>query len=698
MKKLILHIAIFVLGVAFANSQTLNSSGKIENMGTIKIKSGQVTKLAQDTIDGRFEMLQQPLNTFFSVPNIVYGQLVIKNKGKKIILDEKDQFGRIKKLIVRDSLIMADSARFGVNYIGLNPEVVIAQSSVTNNESAYQGKRDLVMQNYVMQQDLLANGKFSRLNIDNPFGVNVKTGGFEITEKLTLTKGELQNSTANNFTMKDSTEIERFVGASLAETPKFENNVNITYSGVGSLVTSGEVPPNPTTLRNLKVNNTDSLILSKNITVNDTLQIRAKLLALADTLTYTNSRNPIYLDSSYSEVSGYFRRTSIPTGQNVVFHNPYTFVNFADAQAKGSIQEILLDIRYRTFPKYDVSNSKVQRSFDFYAFDINGDEIFGGFTADFGFGWRVDTNYWNDETNQLISSFNELILQKWNGLDYDDLESTLPALDDPNNWGHSNYFTLNSTGSYAIGLSSLLSIFVQSKVLLEGSYIPNSQGRMRMDMWNGRQGNLLLTGLNQNQFPINLVKNIDITQIKSVPDSVVDWVVVEFRNSTDPNLKFSKLLLVRYDGRIVDIYGNPNVRISKNEFDPKIHDSSFDVVIFHRNHASVKSLAPIELIAENNTREYNFSSTDFVMGAPASLKLVDISTDKNIYALRAGYYVNDTQSLSNMLNVLNPFTQRDDHLVVWNNVSTFGYMMFDYDMDGIITTRDFNMSWNNREE
>lgn len=698
MKKLILHIAIFVLGVAFANSQTLNSSGKIENMGTIKIKSGQVTKLAQDTIDGRFEMLQQPLNTFFSVPNIVYGQLVIKNKGKKIILDEKDQFGRIKKLIVRDSLIMADSARFGVNYIGLNPEVVIAQSSVTNNESAYQGKRDLVMQNYVMQQDLLANGKFSRLNIDNPFGVNVKTGGFEITEKLTLTKGELQNSTANNFTMKDSTEIERFVGASLAETPNFENNVNITYSGVGSLVTSGEVPPNPTTLRNLKVNNTDSLILSKNITVNDTLQIRAKLLALADTLTYTNSRNPIYLDSSYSEVSGYFRRTSIPTGQNVVFHNPYTFVNFADAQAKGSIQEILLDIRYRTFPKYDVSNSKVQRSFDFYAFDINGDEIFGGFTADFGFGWRVDTNYWNDETNQLISSFNELILQKWNGLDYDDLESTLPALDDPNNWGHSNYFTLNSTGSYAIGLSSLLSIFVQSKVLLEGSYIPNSQGRMRMDMWNGRQGNLLLTGLNQNQFPINLVKNIDITQIKSVPDSVVDWVVVEFRNSTDPNLKFSKLLLVRYDGRIVDIYGNPNVRISKNEFDPKIHDSSFDVVIFHRNHASVKSLAPIELIAENNTREYNFSSTDFVMGAPASLKLVDISTDKNIYALRAGYYVNDTQSLSNMLNVLNPFTQRDDHLVVWNNVSTFGYMMFDYDMDGIITTRDFNMSWNNREE
>ncbi len=698
MKKLILHIAIFVLGVAFANSQTLNSSGKIENMGTIKIKSGQVTKLAQDTIDGRFEMLQQPLNTFFSVPNIVYGQLVIKNKGKKIILDEKDQFGRIKKLIVRDSLIMADSARFGVNYIGLNPEVVIAQSSVTNNESAYQGKRDLVMQNYVMQQDLLANGKFSRLNIDNPFGVNVKTGGFEITEKLTLTKGELQNSTANNFTMKDSTEIERFVGASLAETPNFENNVNITYSGVGSLVTSGEVPPNPTTLRNLKVNNTDSLILSKNITVNDTLQIRAKLLALADTLTYTNSRNPIYVDSSYSEVSGYFRRTSIPTGQNVVFHNPYTFVNFADAQAKGSIQEILLDIRYRTFPKYDVSNSKVQRSFDFYAFDINGDEIFGGFTADFGFGWRVDTNYWNDETNQLISSFNELILQKWNGLDYDDLESTLPALDDPNNWGHSNYFTLNSTGSYAIGLSSLLSIFVQSKVLLEGSYIPNSQGRMRMDMWNGRQGNLLLTGLNQNQFPINLVKNIDITQIKSVPDSVVDWVVVEFRNSTDPNLKFSKLLLVRYDGRIVDIYGNPNVRISKNEFDPKIHDSSFDVVIFHRNHASVKSLAPIELIAENNTREYNFSSTDFVMGAPASLKLVDISTDKNIYALRAGYYVNDTQSLSNMLNVLNPFTQRDDHLVVWNNVSTFGYMMFDYDMDGIITTRDFNMSWNNREE
>lgn len=698
MKKLILHIAIFVLGVAFANSQTLNSSGKIENMGTIKVKSGQVTKLAQDTIDGRFEMLQKPQNTFYSVPNIVYGQLVIKNQGKKMIMDDKDQFGRIKKLTVRDSLIMTDSARFGVFYIGLDPEVVIAQSSVINIESAYQGKRDLIMQNYVEQQDLLANGKFSRLNIDNPFGVNVKSGGFEITEKLTLTQGELRNSTENNFTMKDSTEIERYVGASLAETPNFENNVNITYSGVGTMETSGEVPPNPTTLRNLKVNNTDSLILSKNVTVNDTLQIRAKLLALSDTLTYTNSRNPIYIDSSYSEVSGYFRRTSIPTGQNVVFHNPYTYMNFADDQAKGAIQEILLDIRYRTFPKFDVSNSKVQRSFDFYAFDINDAEIFGGFTANFGFGWRVDTNYRNDETNQLISSFNELILQKWSGIDYEDLESSLPILDERNNWGYATYQLLNSSGSFAIGLPSSSTIYVQSRVLLEGAYIPNSQGRMRMDLWNGRQGNLLLTGLNPNQFPINLVNNIDITQIKSVPDSVVDWVVIEFRNIADPNLKFSKLLLVRYDGKIVDIFGNRNVRISKNEFNPQIHDSSFDVVIFHRNHASVKSIAPIKLIAENNTREYDFSSTDFVMGAPATLKLVDISADKNIYALRAGYYVNNEQSISNMVNVLNPFTQRDDHLVVWNNVSTFGYMMFDYDMDGIITTRDFNISWNNREE
>lgn len=685
------------MGFAVATSQTLNSSGKIENLGTIKVKSGQV-QIKQDTIDGRFELLQNLPSVYYEVPNIVYNQLVIKNQGKKFVSDtKKDNFGSIKSIIVRDSMILGNDALLTTYYAGTNPQDVIAQSTVVNDSSRYVAHRDLVMRNNTKSQDLWANGKFSRLNIDNPLGVNVKSGGFEITSKLTLTSGELRNSYDNNFTMKDSAEIERHVGAYLAYEPRFENSVNVTYIGNGSISTTGEIPTNKNVLKNLRVRNTDSLILTKNVSVNDTLELRAKILALADTLIYRNRYNPIFLDTTHSEISGMFLRTQIPTGERAYFHNPYTYFFFADDAAKGDINSILLDMRMKTYPRFDNTNAKIQRSIDIEAFDANNNSISNGFSADFGYGWRYDLNKPYDETGILSDSFLELLLQKWEGTDYADLESAVPRHDSKFGWAFANYNQFNSTGSYSIGLSTSLSIFVQSRVLLEGSYIANSNGLMRTDLWNGMQGNLLVQGIKQQQYPYNKV-NINVNQIISVPDSVVDWIVLEFRNTVNPEVKFSKLLLVRYDGKIVDLNGNPNIRISKNEFDPKSQPSSFDLVILHRNHASVKSLEPIRLIAENNTRVYDFSQPSFVLGGTASLKLVEATPTTRQFALKAGYNLTDAIGQNQMENVLNPFTQKSDHLVIWDKISQTGYLMLDYDMDGIITTRDYNVSWNNREK
>lgn len=697
MKKLILHIAIILLGVAAATAQTLNSTGKIENLGTIKVKSGQV-QLKQDTIDGRVELLQNAPTVYYEVPNMVYNQLVIKNQGKKFVSDtKKDNFGSIRNIVVRDSMIFRNDALLTTYYIGTKPEDVIAQATVVNDSSQYIAHRDLVMRNNTKPQDIIANGKFSRLNIDNPLGVNVKSGGFEITSKLTLTSGELRNSDANNFTMKDSTEIERHVGATLAYEPRFENSVNVTYVGKGSLTTSGEIPSNKNVLKNLRVHNTDSLVLTRNVSVNDTLEMRAKILALADTLIYRNRINPIFLDTTHSEISGMFLRTQIPVGERVVFNNPYTYFYFAVNAAKGNLSNILLDMRMKTYPRYDDSNAKIQRSIDIFAFDENNNLLSSGFSGNFGYGWRYDLNKAYDETGYLYQSFLDLLLQKWDGLDYQDLESGVPQLDSKYGWAFSNYGQFNASGSYAIGLSSSLSIFVQSRVLLEGSYIANSNGLMRTDLWNGRQGNLLVDGIKLNQFPYNRA-NVNVNQITAVPDSVVDWIVLEFRNTVNPDVKFSKLLLVRYDGKIVDLNGNPNIRIAKSEFDPKSQSSSFDLVIMHRNHASIKSLEPIRLIAENNSKVYDFSQPDFVYGGTAALKLVEATPTTRQFALRAGYNLTNPIGQNDMVNVLNPFTFKRDHLVVWDNISQTGYLMLDYDMDGIITTRDYNVSWNNREK
>lgn len=685
-----------ILGVAAATSQTLNSSGKIENMGTIKVKNGQV-KMNQDTILGRFELSQKGETSQQTVPNMVYNQLVVKNTAKKIVQDDrKDVNNNTLPVVVLDSLIIDDSTNFTTQWIGWNPTDVQAKGTVKNN-AKYTGPKDIIMNNKSESQDLLANGKFSRLNIDNPLGVNVKSGGFEITSKLTLTSGNLRNSEVNNFTMKDSTEIERHVGANLAYEPRFENSVNVTYIGSGSLSTTGEIPTDKNVLKNLRVRNTDSLILTKNVSVNDTLELRAKILALADTLIYRNRYNPIFLDTTHSEISGMFLRTQIPTGEQAYFHNPYTYFFFADNYSKGNISSILLDMRMKTYPRFDDSNAKIQRSIDIEAFDANNNTISNGFNANFGYGWRYDLSKPYDETGFLSDSFLELLLQKWEGTDYLDLEPGVPQLESKYGWAFANYNKFNSTGSFAIGLSTSLSIFVQSRVLLEGSYLGNSNGLMRTDLWNGMQDNLLVEGIKQQQYPYNKV-NINVNQITSVPDSVVDWVVLEFRNTVNPEVKFSKLLLVRYDGKIVDLNGNPNIRITKSEYDPKNQSSSFDLVVLQRNHASVKTLDPIRLIAENNSKVYDFSQPSFVLGGTASLKLVEATPTTRQFALKAGYNLTDAIGQNQMENVLNPFTFKRDHLVVWDNISQTGYMMLDYDMDGIITTRDYNVSWNNREK
>lgn len=698
MKKIILHIAILFLGLAASNAQTLNSTGKIENMGTIKVKSGQV-QIKQDTIDGRVELLQNAPNVYYEVPNMVYNQLVIKNEGRKFVSDsKKDNTGSVKNLVARDSLILDEKALLTTYYTGSNPEDIIAKATVVNYNSQYIGNRNFVMQNNIAPQDLWANGKFSRLYIDNPLGVNVRSGGFEITGKLTLKAGELRNSPQNNFTMKDSTEIERHVNASLAYEPRFENSVNVTYIGKGTISTTGEIPSDKNVLKNLRVKNTDSLILTRRVTVNDTLELQAKIIALADTLVYTNRLNPIFLDTAHSEISGMFLRTNINPGERIYFNNPFTYLYFADVNALGNIGSILMDIRAKTYPKYDLSKSKIVRSFDITAFDKANNVINGNtYLADFGYGWRFDLNKNFDETGNLSSSFAELILQKWDGIDYFDLESSQPQLNAKHGWAFANYNQLTSGGSFAIGLPSSSTIFVQSKVLLEGAYKPNSDGLMRTDLWNGMQGNLLIDGIKQNQFPYNRT-GVNVSQITSVPDSVVDWIVLEFRNTNDPNVKFSKLLLVRYDGTIVDLYGNSHIRITKSEFDPKNTSSNFDLVILHRNHASVRSLEPIKLIPENNNRVYDFTNPQFVLGGTASLKLVEATPNSRKFALRAGYNTLNPSTQDQMINVINPFTSKSDHLVVWDNISQIGYLIYDYDLDGIITTKDFNTSWNNREK
>ena len=694
-QKIINIILLFILAAGPIFAQGLdNKGGKIDNIGTIRIKSGQVISLP-DTLGGRMEFLQSDQSIFYQVPNIVYNQLVFKNNSRKFVLDNKDPVNKTKNLVVRDSLILDSNAILTTFYIGTNPNDLIAQATVVNKNSEYIGPKDLVLRNETVPQNLLANGKFSRLNIDNPIGVNVQSGGFEITGKLTLTRGMLGNTTANNFTMADSTEIERYVGASLANEPLFAGRVNVRYSGIGTLTTGGEIPSNRDALQNLNVNNTDSLILSKNVQVNDSLLLRAKIIAFNDTLTHASTNNPVFQDTTYSEISGIFQRNNLKIGEKNYFHNPYTYIIFNTVESANFISDITMDIRSGIYSGFDDTHSKVRRSFEIMMKDAAGNIVENGFNAEFGYGWRNTVRELYDETYSLRDTFIDLILQKWDGTGWVDMKPNLPNMDSAHNWAWQVLPELSTTGNFAIGLPVHLDIYLQAKVYLEGAYVPNSLGAMRFDLWTS---GLLLNNINPSDFPFDLVRNIDFTQIKTIPDSVVDWIVLNFRNVNNPEDQFSKLLLIRYDGTIVDIAGNNKVRITRADFDPIVSGTKFELTILHRNHSSVKSLDPIALIPENNSMIYDFSKSDFVFGGTAAMKLVDITKGNRIYAMRAGYYINDDNARNQMKDAINPLTELKDYITPWENISQTGYLLFDYNLDGIVTTKDFNISWNNRSK
>ncbi len=73
------------------------------------------------------------------------------------------------------------------------------------------------------------------------------------------------------------------------------------------------------------------------------------------------------------------------------------------------------------------------------------------------------------------------------------------------------------------------------------------------------------------------------------PDAIVDWVVLELRDPTDPTkIRYSRPALLQRDGDVVDLDGVGPPRIG-------LPAGNYHVSILHRNHLGVMTAAPIAL-------------------------------------------------------------------------------------------------------
>lgn len=158
----------------------------------------------------------------------------------------------------------------------------------------------------------------------------------------------------------------------------------------------------------------------------------------------------------------------------------------------------------------------------------------------------------------------------------------------------------------------------------------------------------------------------------SISGNIVDWMLVELRrNPDDSAADYRTAALLRNDGILVDLFGNYYITFIN------LTDSSYYLVVRHRNHLPVISSVPV-ILGMDFINIYDFSSSDLtVHGNNSAIKL-----SKNIYGVPSG----DADG--------NGVINTADYYDVWKQENgTIGYKAGDFDLNGGVNIADKNLYW-----
>ena len=691
MKNLIKILITIILTASAAGdlyAQVLLKNAKennatIQNNGTIIIRTtGEVVGLP-DTIGGKVEFISDRVGMSQIVPNVTYNKLTISGRTRKFV----DSMLNVPAVLFNplrtlDSFVVDSST-----YVITNHVEIQAKAKVINN-THISGEKDVRLNGDTSSQTIEGKGKFSLLNIDNNDGVDVvNNGGFAVTRRLTLTRGELRNNQANNFYMSDSSLIVRYVGGILSYAPVFDKRVSVKYLGDGAIIAGPEIPVDSTVLKDMYVYNSNGLYLSNDVYVNDTLSlstnINTEVTVQKHILTLTSDINPEFV-SINAEIDGRFRRTSIGRyGDTLRFNNYYTYALFTEPNSLDSVSEMTFRVKPQELPPFlKPGEIKVYRFIQIAARDRNMKAINQGLNMTLGFGWRHSPDTLRDETKTLHPKFDKLILQRWTGSEWFDIKSSIPNIDNSNGWAYSSAFNftdqISATGDFAIGLPGGSKLQLAARVFLEGPY---RCGSMTTDLRD--QGMISTTP--PNIYPYSLDPYRQFIHVTQVPDSVVDWLLLEFRKTATSEERIYKTAFLRFDGRIVDLDGvSP---LAFNPFDIKTGD--YYVVVRHRNHLAIITDKTVAMYPESLV-DYTLDLTkpSEVVGGTNSIKEIGYDMyGSKLYGMLAGFDYNNNYMIDD-----------EDLDAFLLSRGKRGYEYYDIDMNGIVNTKDLNLPWNNRGE
>lgn len=153
--------------------------------------------------------------------------------------------------------------------------------------------------------------------------------------------------------------------------------------------------------------------------------------------------------------------------------------------------------------------------------------------------------------------------------------------------------------------------------------------------------------------------------VSNIPDNVVDWVLVQLRETPSGSTIAAKSCFLKNDGTIIQADGQTNLTFWD------VEEDSYYIVLSHRNHLNAMSADAIALNSEATEFDFSASALDVYGG---ELKL--LNANPPVYGLFAGD--GDENGQINQTDIDRVLESRD----------VVDYSFFDYNLSGIVTISD----------
>jgi hypothetical protein len=729
-------------GTINIEKQYLNSDGIINNEnGKLLLNNTTTTTFNQKEIKGYVEF--NSANRQY-IPAILFDTIVFKGNEKQFIVNSRTNevdFGAT-------SLVKTD-ATSNITYDKLNPMI---PKFYSHKSTEHDGKINANSANsdgvpFILSTDstfaqINGTGLFKSLELDKANGATITRGGWSVQNLLTLRNGVLYNSNDQNFTlengstinivdgnfhMMDESGIYRTPQSRLNMAPIFDGKVLVEYGGTGGIEIGGEIPLANNVLTDLIVNNSEGVTFTRDAHVSDRLTVASNIYMDSDsdgngtkdkenTLVFKGQNSGIDYTNQTAEIYGNFARTNLVEGESQTFNNAYTWVKFGNggqdlSNNSGKIDTFQVRIEPNTafdIIEYDEdSEFKVRRKIELTAKDNSGNQIDSVNDVTFGYAWKHDKDNVNNPLHETSTNpdviFNELVLQKWEKDDIDwvdQTDATNPQLDNNTKFAYASAKLNGRLGEFGIGMTIAKYLALMAKAILEGAYI--GEGKMHTVL----SDSLIIPNTPPGEYPFNLDPNSKNIYVENIPEGVVDWIVLEFRDGPNiaSNNKFYKTCFLMSDGTIADTNGSSQVLIFSEDTGINVKGGDgYHLALRHRNHLTVVTNDKFMFSTKEATQIIDFSDPNVIFGF--DLKVLGLDEEGNqVRGLYAGNVDRSRTYIDSLTGVATgeQYISNDDvdfiakFLGDWDLNPKAMYRISDTNMNGIITGKDYNISWNNR--